>query len=299
MNYALHLVIYLSIYVIVAMSLNLVVGYCGKLTLAHAGYFAVGSYVYALVSLRLQWEFLPTAALGVAIAAVLSLAVSVSAWRFKDDFFVLMSLAVQVLLYSLMYNWMTPGAEIGTLANLTNGSYGIAGIPRPVLFGNRIESMAGFAALAVALAFLCALVAWLLVSSPWGRLLQCMRDDELATRGLGKNVRMAKVQAFAFACGMVSLAGALYAAYVGYIDPSSAALDHSILMLAMVLVGGVGNFTGPILGAGILLAIPELLRFAQMPDAVVFNVRLLLYGLLLVVLMHVRPQGLVGDYRLE
>jgi branched-chain amino acid transport system permease protein len=230
---------------------------------------------------------------------LLSLAVSMAAWRLKDDLFVLVSLAIQVLLYSLFYNWMTPGAEIGTLANLTNGSYGIAGISQPVLFGHRIEGMAELAMLAVTLTTLVALVVWLLVHSPWGRLLQCMRDDELATRGLGKNVRVTKVQAFALACGLVALAGAMYAAYVGYIDPSSAALDHSILMLAMVLVGGVGNFTGPLLGAAILLAIPELLRFPHLPDAWVANIRLLLYGLLLVVLMHLRPQGLAGKYRLE
>lgn len=299
MNYALHLLIYLSIYSIIAMSLNLVVGYCGKLTLAHAAYFAVGSYTYALVSLRLGWEFLPAAALGVAIGVLLSLAMSLSAWRFKGDVFVLVSLALQVLLYSLFYNWTTPGEEIGTLANLTNGSYGIAGIPRPILFGYRIEGMGGLGALAMTLAASCALIVWLLVKSPWGRLLECMRDDELATRGLGKNVRLAKVQAFAFACGLVTLAGAIYAAYVGYIDPSSGALDHSILMLAMVLVGGVGNFVGPLLGAGILLGIPEVLRFAHLPDAVVANIRLLLYGLLLVFLMHLRPQGLAGEYRMK
>jgi len=126
-----------------------------------------------------------------------------------------------------------------------------------------------------------------------------MRDDELALRGLGKNVRLAKIQAFAIASGLVAIAGALYASYVGYIDPSTAGLDKSILMLAMVIVGGAGNFRGPIIGAVVLLLIPEILRFVDIPDAVAANVRLLLYGLMLVVLMHFRPQGLAGEYRMR
>jgi branched-chain amino acid transport system permease protein len=299
MSYALHLLIYLAIYAIAAMGLNLVVGYCGRLTLAHAAYFAIGAYVYALTSLRLDWDFTYSALCAVIVAAILSLAVSLPAWSFNSDLFVLVSLAVQVLLYSLLYNWTSPGLEIGTLANLTNGSYGIAGIPRPYLFGFRMDTMGMLAALAVGTAALAAVVVWLLVRSPWGRLLQCMRDDELAARGLGKNLHLVKIQAFAFASGLAALAGVLYAAYVGYIDPSSANLDHSILMLAMVLVGGAGSFTGPLIGAVVLLAIPEMLRYAQLPEAVVASVRMAVYGAFLVVLMHVRPQGLAGEYRLR
>jgi branched-chain amino acid transport system permease protein len=235
MNYFLHLLIYLNIYLIVSMSLNLVVGYCGLLTLAHAGYFALGSYVYALAALKLGWGFVPGMLLSVGIAAGLSLAVSLPAWRFRGDFFVMISLAVQVLLFSLFYNW----------TNLTNGSEGLANIPKPKLLGISFDSMGSIAALSLMLAAGCALLSWLLLTSPWGRLLQAMRDDELATRGLGKNTRLLKVQAFAIACGMVAIAGVIYAAYISYIDPSAASLDHSILMLCMIIVGGMGNFWGP------------------------------------------------------
>jgi branched-chain amino acid transport system permease protein len=298
-NYVLHFLIYFAIYAILALSLNLAVGYCGKLTLAHATYFAIGSYAYALITLRLGWGFLEATLLGVALAIVLSLVVSLPAPYFGTDSFVLLSLAVQVLFYSLFYNWASPGKEIGTLANLTNGSYGIAGVPGPLLFGHRVDGIAGSTATALILAAFCAFLAWLLVNSPWGRLLKCMRDDEAATRALGKNIRLANVQTFAFACGLAALAGVLYASYVGYIDPSSADIDQSILMLAMVLVGGSGSFAGPLLGAGILLAIPEILRFAHLSDAIVANLRLMFYGLLLAFLMHVRPQGIAGKFRME
>lgn len=299
MNYALHLLIYLAIYSIVALSLNIVVGYCGLIALSHAGYFAIGAYVGALGVLKLHWNFPLAALLGVAVSMVLSLAVSLPALRFKGDFFVLISLAVQTMLFSLLNNWTKPGTDFGTWQNLTNGSFGIAGIPRPVVFGVSLDAMPGMAILAFVLAAFCALVAFLLAISPWGRLLKCLRDDELALRALGKNVRKAKVQAFAIACGMVALAGALYGAYVGYIDPSLAALDQSILMLCMVIVGGAGNFRGPLVGAFVLLAIPEALRFAHVPDAAAANLRLMAYGALLVLLMHFRPQGLAGEYRVE
>jgi branched-chain amino acid transport system permease protein len=298
-NYLLHLLIYLDIYVIVALSLNMIVGYGGLLTIAHAGYYAVGGYVYALLTLKLGWGFLPAVLLGVAIAALLSLALSLPSWQFGGDFFVMISLAVQVLLFSIFRNWSSPNAEPGTWANLTNGPFGLSGIPKPAIFTITFDSIAHIAVLATVLAAGCALLSRLLLNSPWGRLLKAMRDDELAARGLGKNVRFAKVQVFAVACGMVAIAGAIYASYVSFIDPSAASLDESILMLSFVLVGGVGNFPGPIVGAFVLLAIPELLRFVEMPSAVAANVRLLAYGLLLVGMMHARPQGIAGEYRIE
>lgn len=299
MNYLLHLVIYFNIYVIVALSLNLVVGYCGLLTLAHSGYFAIGAYTYALATLKLGLGFIPAATLAIAVAAVLSLAVSLPSWRFKGDFFVMISLAVQTLVFSLLHNWFSPNAQPGTWANLTNGPFGLSGISKPAIGSIKFATVGSIAALSTMLALLAGLLIWLFVGSPWGRLLKAMRDDELATRGLGKNTRLAKVQAMAIACGLAALAGAIYSSYVSYIDPSSASLDESILMLCMVLVGGVGNFRGPLVGAFVLLAIPELLRFAHFPDAVAANIRLLAYGGLLVVMAHFRPKGLAGEYRLE
>jgi branched-chain amino acid transport system permease protein len=299
MNYLLHLVIYLNIYVIMAMSLNMIVGYTGLLSLAHAGYFAIGSYAYALVSVQLGLGFLPSLSLAVGIAAILSLALSLPALRFKGDFFVMSSLAVQTLLFTLFNNWSSTGAKPGTFANLTNGQFGIAGIPKPSFFHYEVNTLPGIAILSLALAALSSLLCWRLLSSPWGRLLKSLRDDELALRSLGKNVRLAKVQAFAIACGLAAIAGAIYASYVGYINPSAASLDESILMFSMVIVGGVSNLRGPLVGALILLAIPELLRFVQIPDAIAANVRLLLYGTALVVMMHFRPQGIAGEYRIQ
>lgn len=299
MNYALHLLVYFDIYLVVALSLNLIVGYCGMLTLAHSGYYAIGAYCYALTAMNLGWGFVPAASIGAILSAVLSLAVSLPSWRLRGDFFVLASLAVQALIFSTLYNWTSADAPLGSWRNLTNGPFGIVGIPKPCLFGWTISTPLEFAAFASVTATLCALLLWRLTSSPWGRLLKAIRDDELAARGLGKNTRLVKVQAVAIGSGLAAIAGALYAAHARYLDPSCANLDESILMISMVVVGGLGNARGPVLGAAILVAMPEALRFLAFPDAQAANLRMLIYGLLLIVMMQFRPQGIAGAYRIR
>lgn len=299
MNYVLHLVVYLNIYIVLALSLNLVVGYCGLLTLAHAGYFAAGAYAYALLTTQAGWGFLPAAAAGAVLCSVLSLALSLAAWRLRGDFFVLVSLSVQALIFSAVYNWAATDAPVGSLRNLTNGPLGIAGIPRPAFGSWTASTPASMAILSSLMSVGVLLVMWRLSRSPWARMLIAIRDDELAARGLGKSARLARVQAFAISCAVAGVAGAVYASYVRYLDPSTASLDEGILMLSMALVGGLGNLRGPVVGAFLLIAIPEALRLVQLPEAQAANLRLCAYGLLLVVLMHLRPQGVAGVYRVE
>lgn len=289
MSYLLHLLISFQIYAIVAMSLNLLIGYGGLLQIAHAAYFGVGAYAAALLWTQFGFGFIPGLLGSALIAGALSLLVSLPAWRFRKDYFVMISLAVQVLLYSLMYNWI----------DLTNGPFGITGIPKPSILGVTYATQGSVFAIYAVIVGLLALVLAAAKLSPFGRSLQAMRDDELAARSLGIPVRRLKVESFMLASALVGIAGGLYAAYVSYIDPTSFNIDASILMLSMVIVGGTGNVRGPLVGAAVLIAIPELLRFLALPDPVAANLRLLAYGLLLIVMMHWRPQGLAGRYRFE
>ena len=289
MNYLYHLIIYFEIYAIVAMSLNLLIGYGGLLQVAHAAYYGIGAYTAALLWTKLGWGFFPGLAVGAFAAGVMSLLVSLPAWRFKGDYFVMISIAVQTLIYAALYNW----------TELTNGPFGISGIYRPVIAGYSFVTTSAVAVLygilALVLGWIMALLKW----SPFGRALQAMRDDELAARSIGIPVDWLKLQAFALASAMVGIAGGLYASYVSYIDPTSFSLNESILMLSMVIIGGTGNVRGPLTGAAVLILLPEALRFLQLPDAVAAHVRLLAYGLLLVLMMHLRPQGLAGTYRYQ
>ena len=118
-------------------------------------------------------------------------------------------------------------------------------------------------------------------------------------RNLGRYAFRAKAQGITIACALSALAGAFYAGYIQYLDPSTASIDEGILMLSMVIIGGLGNFRGPLVGAATLIALPELLRFLQLPDTQAAAVRLGIYGLLLIVFMHIRPNGIAGTYRIE
>ena len=299
MNYLWHLAILLATYGIVSLGLNLMAGDCGRLSLSQASFFGIGAYAYALLSLRTSLGFVPAALTAASLAIGLSLLISLPAARFRQDFFVILSLTVQALLYGTLYNWSSEGNHPGTWSNLTNGPFGLTGIPKPRLSWFVITDMPSMAVFAAACLAIVALFCWRLTSSPWGRLLKAVRDDEDVVAGLGKNVRLAEVSAFAFGCGFAAFAGTVYAGYVSYIDPSVASLDNSILMLSMVIVGGTGNFVGPLVGACALVLIPEALRFLNLPVSVAANSRLMLYGALLVVMIHQRPQGLAGVYRLE
>lgn len=287
MNYLLHLVIIFEIYAIVAMSLNLLVGYAGLLQVAHAAYFGVGAYVAAISMTRFGLSFLPAVLLGGFAAALISLLISLPAWRFSGDAFVLMSLSVQTALFAVFHNWV----------EMTGGPFGLPNIPRPVVFDSVFATTSSVVILYGLAAAACALLLALLQRSPFGRALQAIRDDELSARSLGISPRLLKVEAFAVASWIVGMAGALYAAYASFIDPTAFSVDESILMLSMVIVGGTGNLRGPLVGALTLVAIPEILRFASLPNAVAASVRLLAYGLLLIFLMRLRPQGLLGTYR--
>lgn len=300
MNYLLHLLILFDIYLVVALSLNIIVGYVGLLTLAHAAYFGIGAYTYAVTAMMLDWGFIPAALLAVAIGALLSAMMSVASWRFRGDFFVLISLAIQVMIFAILKNWHDPTQPVGSLSNMTNGDYGLAGVPSPNIFGYVFEDKVAVALLFTAFAIAAVLLSRYLLESPWGRMLRALRDDELAARGLGKNVRVAKVWAVAIACGMAGFAGAMLSSYISFVNPTISDINEAALLLSMIIIGGVGNsFRGPFFGALLLILIPEGLRFIDMPITLAAEMRLMIYGLLLVAFMHWRPQGVAGSYRME
>ena len=271
------------------MSLNLLIGYGGLLQVAHAAYYGIGAYASAMISMKFGIGFLPSLAFAACIAGFLSLIVSLPSWRFKSDYFVMISIAAQTLIYATLYNWV----------ELTNGPFGISGIPKPSIFNYEFSSISSIALLYGLISLAVGLIIAILKCAPFGRALTAMRDDDVAAESIGIPVKLLKLQAFAIASAFVALAGGMYAHYVSYIDPTSFTLEESILMLSMVIVGGTGNVRGPLIGAAVLILLPEALRFLNFPDGLAANVRLLIYGLLLIIMMRLRPQGLAGNYRYQ
>lgn len=140
------------------------------------------------------------------------------------------------------------------------------------------------------------LMLWRITSLPFGRVLKGIREDEVATQALGKHVTRFKVLAFVTAGCIAAVGGSLYAHYITYIDPYSFTLEESVYILSLVIVGGAGTLRGSVVGALFLVALPEILRFLRLPDAVAAPLRQMLYGALLVLFMRFRPQGLLGEY---
>tara|TARA_B100001123_G_C15226249_1_gene993247 strand:+ start:299 stop:1201 length:903 start_codon:yes stop_codon:yes gene_type:complete len=299
-NYLLHLLILFDIYLVVALSLNIIVGYVGLLTLAHAAYFGIGAYAYGLTTLVLGWGFIPAALLAIGTSAILSAMMSIASWRFRGDFFVLISLAIQVMVFTVLKNWHDPLQPLGTISNMTNGDFGLNGVPAANIFGYVFDQKIPVAILFSGFAIVAVFLSRYLLESPWGRMLRALRDDELAARGLGKDVRVAKVWAIAIGCGMAGFGGAMLASYMQYVNPTVADINEAVLLISMIIIGGVGNsFRGPFFGALLLILIPEGLRFIDMPITMAAEMRLMIYGLLLVLFMHWRPQGVAGSYRMN
>lgn len=288
MNYLLHVLIMINIYAVLALSLNLLVGYTGLLSLCHAAFYGLGAYISTLLMVELGLGFWPALFLAVLGTALLSFTISVPSLRLKGDYFVLASLGFQVIVFAVLYNW----------TDVTKGPYGIPGIPRPTLFGTTIGSLPAYFAFTLATALVCTGLLYLIGRSPFGRVLKAIREDELVASALGKNTPRFKITVFAIAAGFAAVPGVLFAGYMRYIDPTSFTILESVFILSIIIIGGTGNVRGPLVGAVFLVILPEALRFLGMPDAVAANMRQIIYGLLIILIMRYRPQGLAGEYRL-
>jgi branched-chain amino acid transport system permease protein len=290
MAYYLHILIMINIYILLILGMNLLLGYTNLLSLCQAAFYGIGAYltVFALVNLNLS--LIPALALVFTGTIITSLLISLPSLRLHGDYFILVTLGFMMVVFSVMYNWV----------GLTNGPYGISGIPKPTfLWLFKIDGIPGYAVFTTILSILSIAIFKILVHSPFGRVLQGIRDDEILVESMGRNVFAFKVLAFAISAAFASAAGFVYATYVTYIDPTSFTLDESIFILSAAIIGGTGNIIGTIVGAIFVIIIPEIIRAIQIPDTIAPNVRQIIYGLLLIILMYYRPKGLLGKYEFK
>jgi branched-chain amino acid transport system permease protein len=273
------------IYVILGVSLNLVMGSAGMFSVAHAAFMALGAYATGLTTLGRGWGFFPSLALGMAVAAVVAVALAAASLRLRGNYYVIASFAFQVILVTILLNWTA----------VTRGPMGLPGIPKPRVLGMAFESYAAFLVPTAVVTALCCLAAWRLARAPYGRVLRAMREDEAAVESLGKSVTYYKVSVFAIGSAMAAAAGSLMAAHLSYISPQLFGIEESMFILSIVVIGGLGNFWGPWLGAPVMLLVPEALRFLDLPAEVGANVRQMIFGALLVLFVLFRPGGLAPE----
>lgn len=286
MDFFFHILILVSIYVVLSASLDLLAGHAGLLSVAHGAFYGLGAYSSALLVTRLGAPFVVSVLSGMLITGFISLAISLPALRLHGDYFVIATFGFQMVLFSVLNNWM----------DVTHGPLGVSGIPQPSIFGWDVNSQLNFLILAFVFAAFAYVVVYLLGSSPFGRVLHAIREDEVFTTAYGKNTLYFKVVTFAVSASLAAMAGGLYAHYITYIDPTSFTVMESILIISMVIIGGAGSLWGPLVGALILVMLPEVLRFIGLPNAAAANLRQIIYGILLVVMMMFRPRGLIGKY---
>jgi len=273
----------LPIFIILGISFNLLLGYGGLLSVSHGGFFGVGAYVTAILIKDHQLEFLPAVLVGALLAGVMSMSVGYAAGRLSDEFLFIVTIAVQVALVELFNN-----------LEVTGRSAGIAGIPRPTVFGQQLDSNTKVMILAWVMCALVTLVCWRVVNSPYGRLLKSLREDVPAARSLGKRALWTKVTVFAFSSAIAGMAGGLYAMHTLYISPAEFTLDRTVEILSITIIGGMAAYWGPFLGALVVLALPEMLSFADIPDSVAGPINGIIYTLAVLLLLIYRPQGLLG-----
>ena len=289
------------IYVMLGLSLNIVVGYAGLLDLGHVAFYAVGAYCYAILAQHGVgfWTTLPLAAL---LTGTLGLLLGFPVLRLRGDYLAIVTLGFGEIIRILLNN----------LDSLTNGPKGINNIPKPGLF-NIVFTRKGGAGetpfhelvgipfsteqrgifLYLIILGLCLLTLWVinrLLRMPIGRAWEALREDEIACRSLGVNTTGIKLSAFAIGAAFAGLAGAFYAAFQGSVTPDSFTFWESAIMLAIVVLGGMGSQTGVILAALTLTIIPEIAReFSQY--------RMIIFGAVMVLMMIWRPQGLIPAQR--
>jgi branched-chain amino acid transport system permease protein len=270
---------------ILALTLNFIMGYAGIFSLAHAIFFGVGAYVTAYIALNASDSLLLCMGASAAVSAILSMALALPALRVRGEYFVAASLGLQVIGVTIFSEWKSA----------TGGLGGMIGIPRPTLLGYTFNDDLAFLALAVVLLLMMIGITALLVRGSFGRSLMAIRDSESAAQTYGKHVNAIKTLSVAVSSGLAGIGGCLYAFYMSFINVESFTLEMSILLMAMVIIGGTGTLFGPIVGAALLMSLPAALTYLPfLPPAELGTIQQIIYGLAMMLLMMFRPGGLVG-----
>jgi len=289
MDYVLYNSVIVCIWIMLAISQNLVLGYAGMFSLCQAAFFGIGAYVSAIMAFNFGAHIFLSSVLGAFISALVGIVIAIPSLRLKGDIFFIATLALQVIVFNIFVNW----------ESLTKGALGIFGISRPKVFGIHFNTNLSYLVIALIAVFLCYYLSSRVCNSSFGLTLKALREDEVATEALGKNILKFKVLIFVLSAVCASLAGSVYVYFIGAVDPFAFTVHESVFILSIAIVGGVGRLPGSVLGAFLLIIIPEILRFTALPDSIAHQARNFVYGVCLILFMMFRPQGLIGEYRIE
>lgn len=276
-----HLIILALIWVVLSQGQNLIQGFTGYVSIAQAGFMGIGAYSSTLLSVKLGWPVWLTMAAAPVVTAALALLAGYPSLRVKGHYFAIVTLAYNMVIFIVLMTW----------SSLTGGEAGISNIPRPASialggFAWDFDSRVGYYYLALALAALATLLCALILRSRVGRVLLAIRQNEALIEAAGVQSWRYKLFAFVVSASLAGVAGALYAHFIGFLNPDAFGVDHSLNAILAVILGGSGTLSGPVVGAFAVVFLPEYLRVAE-------DYRLVIYGFILVAATIFMPRGLV------
>lgn len=257
-----------GMYAILAMSLNFIAGVAGQISLGHVAYYGIGAYASALVTVNLGLSVWVGIIVAFLLSALLGLLIALPTLKLSGGYLAIITLSFAEIIRLIMLNWFS----------VTRGPMGILNIPKPSIFGLKLTDSAHYFYLVLLVGIVAYVVLHNLIHSKFGRNLRALRDDELSSVAMGIDVYRHKVMAFVISTGIAGVAGALYAHYMEFIDPTSFVSDESTVILSMVVLGGMGSMNGSIIAAILLTVLPEALRSFS-------DYRMLVYGVVLVLMM--------------
>lgn len=288
MEYLINLAILFGIYSMLALSLNLVVGMSGLVSLAQAAFYGIGAYATAIGMTSLGLGFFTTILFGMVINAAIAFVVGKILARFQGDIYAIVSAGLSIIVFSILLNWKS----------VTNGPLGIFGIGKPEIVGYTFYSNSAFLMLTLLFAAMIFAIYWWIDKSSFGRVLKALREDEKLTQIMGYKTKYYKSVIFVLSAALSGIAGSFFASYIAFIDPSTFQLKEGIFLFTIIIVGGLSSAKGSVVGALILISLPEVLRFIGLPYETAAQMQQIIYGGMLLLMMIFKPQGLFGKYRM-
>lgn len=283
-----HLAVVITIYGILAISLNLIIGMTGLFTIGHAAFFGIGAYASAILAkLGVPWVFSMFA--GVLIAGLVAFVIGIPTLRLVGDYLAVVTMGLGEIMRAVFKNWIP----------VTRGPMGLPGIPHAAIFGIRFDTAEKFLILSAVCLIIVFIIAERIIHSPFGRVLKGIREDETAAQALGKNTYRFKMIIFTAGCGMAGLAGSLYAHYISYIDPSSFVMWLTFFIVLIIMLGGLGNNLGALVATAVFVLLREGLRFVKLPAGLnPAALQQLIFGLLLIAVTIYMPRGLIPERKI-
>ncbi len=273
--YYLQIIIFAGINIILAVSLNVINGLCGQFSLGHAGFMAVGAYFSSFLTFYYKIPFPLALISGGILAGLIGLGVGIPTLRLRGDYLAIATLGMGEIIRVILFN-----------LDIVGGARGFPGIPKYTSF-----FWVYFVVLLVLIS------SYNLLKSPQGRAILSIREDEIASEAMGINTTRFKIFAFIFGAFWAGIAGGLWAHYIQFLHPSSFTFMKSVEVLVMIVLGGLGSISGVTISAVLLTFLPELLRYVKVIFNTTVDPRMVIYSLLLILTMLLRPQGLLGGYR--